>query len=54
VASNGRTACSAATLATPVVPAARRPSARSVEGSLELLVGGVDAPSRSLHRYTKD
>jgi len=53
-ASTGRTACSAATLATPVVPAARRTSARTFEGSLELLVGGVDAPSRSLHRYTKD
>lgn len=53
-ASTGRTACSAAALATPVVPAARRPSARPVEGSLELLVGGADAPSRSLHRYTKD
>lgn len=54
VATTGRTACSAATLATPVIPVVRRPSVRAVEGSLELLVGGADAPSRSLHRYTKD
>jgi pilus assembly protein CpaB len=53
-ASTGRTACSAATLATPVVPAGRRLPARVVEGSLELLVGGPESSARSFHRYTKD
>ena len=53
-ASTGRTACSAAALATPVVAAARRMPARVSEGSLELLVGGADSSARSLHRYTKD
>ena len=53
-ASTGRTACGGATLATPVVPAARRPPARVSEGTLELLVGGVESSARSLHRYTKD
>jgi pilus assembly protein CpaB len=53
-ASTGRTACSAATLATPVVPAARRPPARVAEGALELLVGGAESSARSLHRYIKD
>lgn len=53
-ASTGRTACSAATLATPVVPEVRRRPARIAEGSLELLVGGAESSARSLHRYIKD
>lgn len=52
-ASVGRTACSAATLATPVSPSLRGRS-NTAEGSLELLVGGADAPLRSRHRYTND
>jgi Flp pilus assembly protein CpaB len=52
-ASSGRTACSASTLATPV-RAPARPNARLAEGSLELLVGGVDAPTRSRHWYSRD
>jgi pilus assembly protein CpaB len=53
-ASTGRTACNAAMLTTPVASTPRRVVARGDRGSLELLIGGADAPSRSVHRYTKD
>ena len=53
-ASTGRRACSATTLAAQVVPAASRRPSLPAEGSLELLVGGADAPTRSRHRYPLD
>ena len=52
-ASTGRTACSASTLATPVKPAPQ-PPARAPEASLEMLVGGVEAPTRSRHWFSRD
>jgi pilus assembly protein CpaB len=51
-ASTGRTACSAASLATSPPAVARRPM--RAEHSLELLVGGAEAPARSRHRYSLD
>ena len=53
-ASTGRRACSATTLAAPVMSSAARRPSQSAEGSLELLVGGTDAPTRSRHRYPLD
>lgn len=53
-ASTGRTACSASMLATPSASVPPRVGARRADGSLELLVGGAEAPTRSRHWYSQD
>lgn len=45
----GRSACRGSALAPTAPPTGAAP--RRADGSLELLVGGADAPSRSVHRF---
>lgn len=52
--SGGRSACSASSSFSAKPPGAPRTVARSADRSLELLVGGADAPSRSRHWYPQE